>query len=61
MERGNEVVQPAAAPATSANVANFSGSAGNVSADVGGVDMGGLNVSVAGGAAGAAGSGSTSA
>lgn len=52
MERGNEVVQPAAAPATTANVGTVSNSVGNMSADVGGVDMGGLNISVAGGAAG---------
>jgi hypothetical protein len=52
MERGNEVAQPAAAPATTANVGTVSNSAGNMSADVGGVDMGGLNISVAGGAAG---------
>ena len=52
MERGNDVVQPAAAPvATTTNVGTMSGSMGNMSADVGGVDMGGLNVSVAGGAA----------
>jgi hypothetical protein len=45
-------VQPAAAPATTANVGTVSNSVGNMSADVGGVDMGGLNISVAGGAAG---------
>ena len=52
MERGNDIVQPAAAPTTTTNVGTMSGSVGNMSADVGGVDMGGLNVSVAGGAAG---------
>jgi len=55
MERGNEVVQPAVAPASTANVGTVSNSVGNMSADVGGVDMGGLNISVAGGAAGAGG------
>ncbi|MEO5838030.1 MAG: hypothetical protein ABIQ73_13860 [Acidimicrobiales bacterium] len=52
MERGNEVGQPAAAPATTANVGTVSNSVDNMSADVGGVDMSGLNISVAGGAAG---------
>ena len=51
MERGNDVAQPVAAPVTTTNVGTMSGSMGNMSADVGGVDIGGLNVSVAGGAA----------
>jgi hypothetical protein len=51
MERGNDVVQPTTAPATTTNVGTMSGSMGNMSTDVGGVDMGGLNVSAAGGAA----------
>jgi hypothetical protein len=55
MERGNDIVQPAvipaAMPATTANVGNVSGSVGNMSADVGGFDMGGINVTAAGGGA----------